>query len=169
MNLTAILNALNLAKLGAKSAVVTPFITTSAGAYTSGDCVGGLITLSDACDGKYNTATLRSIHVKDSAGQAANLTILLFDKLPSGMTTTDSSAFAYGASDGFSSEIAKINVTSADYETIDSKSVACIDNIAKLCQANDSPSLYAVIITTGTPTYGSGTDKLSIKFNFWKD
>ncbi len=169
ITISSIIAALGSSKIGAKTAVVIPTITTSAGAYASGDCVGGLLTLEGAVSGKNNTATLKSIHVKDSAAQAANLTILLFSAEPTGLTTTDNSAFAYGSGNGFTNEVAKINVAAADYQTIDSKSVACIDTLAKVVQGLSGQNIYAAIITTSTPTYGAGGDKLQIIFNFWQD
>lgn len=168
INFSDILKAFNLAKIGGKSALITPTITTSAAAYSSGDCVGGFLQIKNSVTSNNGTAILKSILIKDSANQKSPLTILLFNSLPTGATTIDNSAFAYGSS-SFPLEIAKINVLSTDYETIDSKATADIDTLGKVLQSYLGEDLYVIVITTGTPTYGSGSNILSITFGFLQD
>lgn len=166
---TQLLAALTNIKAGGKSDVIIPSITTSAAAYSSGDVVGGLITLGNIVRFAKGTGVLKSIHVTDSSGSAAPLTILIFSETPSGATYTDNSAFAYGAT-ALSKQIAKINVGSSDYETINGESVADIDTISKVLRSTgDNGNLYAVVLTTGTPTFGAGTGILTIKYGILQD
>jgi len=154
---------------GERAIDVTPTITTSAGAYTAGDNVGGLLLLLEPIKGLNKNTILKSIHVKDNANQKQPLTILLFNSNPTtGATITDNAAFAYGTT-SFPKQIAKINILAADYETIDSKATADIDTYAKVLQSNDSSSLWAVVITTGTPTYAANATTLYITFGFLRD
>lgn len=168
INFSDILKALNLSKIGGKSALITPTISTTGTTYASGDCVGGVFKLPNSVTSNNGTAILKSILIKDSTNQSVNLTILLFNSLPTGMTAIDNSTFAYGAL-SFPLEIAKINVSTSDYETIDSKSTADIDTMSKVLQSLNSEDLYGVIITTGTPTYGANSTSLSITFGFLQD
>ncbi len=164
-----VLHALNLAKIGGKTVCVTPTITTNSVQYSSGDCIGGLITVPAVMTANNGTALLKNILIKDASNQKAALTILLFNQSPTGMTTTNNSAFAYGSGTGFSSEIAKINVLTTDYETVDSKATADLDVMSKAIQANGSMDLYLVVLTTGTPTYGDNSTSLIITFSFLRD
>ncbi len=161
---------LSIANNGSIGLDVTPTITTSAGAYASGDNVGGLLILLDSVKNANKSTILKSIHVKDNANQKQPLTILLFNSDPtSGATITDNSAFAYGST-AFPKQIAKFNILAADYETIDSKATADIDTFAKVIQAGTTSSaLWAVIITTGTPTYAANSTTLYVTFGFLRD
>jgi len=153
--------------IGGKSISLTPTITTSAGAYSIGDTVGTLLTL-NASRASSKTAILKSIHVKDNANQKQPLTILLFGTDPTtGATITDNAAFAYGSS-AFAKQIGKINITAGDYETIDSKATANLDSFSSVISSNNG-TIYAVVLTTGTPTYAANSTTLYITFNFLQD
>ena len=162
------LKALNLAQIGGKSICVTPIITTTIGSYSSGDSIGGVITLKDVMARKNGTAILKSVLVMDNDGQSSGLTILFFSSNPTGATANDNSAFSYGNT--FFNQIGKINITSDDYEMIDTKSIADIDTYCKLIQnKEDSTNIYAIIISKSSPTYTSGTSSLRINFGFLQD
>lgn len=161
--------ALDKARLGGKTASITPTITTTDVAYTSGDNVGGVLKLDSAVTTMNGTAILKSIVVKDSLNQKSDLTILLFNTDPTQLATaTDNSAFAWGSSFPFC--IGSFNVAAADYDTIDSKAIATIDVMSSPLQnANGTINLWAVVITTGTPTYGANATTLYITFNLLQD
>jgi hypothetical protein len=154
---------------GGKSLLIKSPITTSAGAYSSGDCVGTIQQLKDVVTVVNGTAILKSIQVKDTAAQSAALTILIFDSLPLGATTTDNSAFVWGSGTAFTQEIAKINIAATDYESIDSKSIYDSDAFSQVLKTNGGLDLYYVVITTGTPTYAANSTTLSINFGFLQD
>jgi hypothetical protein len=153
------------------SKVVSPTITTTASAYTSGDVVGGVLTLSDAMRKVDGTGLLQSISVIDGANQKAALTILLFNANPSAGTYTDNGAcpsFVTNSADR-AKLIRKINIAGSDYETIGSIAVAEITAISKHVSASGSKHLYAIIVTTGTPTYGANSTDLVVRFGFLRD
>lgn len=168
LNTDQLIRALNLSKLGGKTKCISPSITTSAGAYTSGDCVGGVLTLDAPVSDVNGTCILKSIVVKDNANQNADLTVLIFNSNPSGATTTDNSAFAWGST-SFPKCVGRFNVSASDYESINSKSIANVDTIASPIQSDGSVLLYAVVITTGTPTYAANATTLYVTFNFLVD
>lgn len=147
---------------------VTPTVTAGA-AYnaTTKNSVGGKQTLPGAVPISGGVAILQSVLVLDKANQKAPLTILLFNGDPTGGTYTDNGQV--NLSTDLAKVIRRINVTAGDYETIDNSgtdyAIAEIGAISKLVKASSGTSLYAVIITTGTPTYASTSD-LTLRFGF---
>lgn len=141
---------------------VTPTIDTNI--YAAGDAVGGKQTLTGACRISGGIATLESLVVVDKGNQKANLTILFFDSDPSAATITNNAAFVY--STDISKLIGRINIATADYETIDSEAIGVVRNIGLKLKASGSAILYAaVVLTSGTPTY-TATSDLIFKYGF---
>src|SRR5581483_9146543 len=134
---------------------VTPTVSASS-AYTAGDAVGGKQTLTSAARVSGGKPMLESLTIIDKGNQKAALTILFFDADPSAATITDNSAFAW--STDIAKFVGKIDVVTGDYQTIDSKAVATIENLGLILKANGSANLYAAVLTTGTPTYASTSD-----------
>lgn len=125
------------------------------GAYTAGDCVGPLLEF-DALGAQTNRGVLKTLTVTDDAAQAAALTFLFFREKPTG-TFTNNSPNAISKAD-LQKVVAKVNVAADDYETINSKSIATIDVSQVVCGDPQYRKLFAVCVTTGTPTYASATD-----------
>lgn len=142
---------------------VTPVINTSA--YEAGDVVGSVLTVPGVF-GQALTAILKNVLVKDNANQKAALTILFFGSLPSG-TYTNNAAFSWGAGD-FAKLVGKANILAADYETVGAKAVAEVEFSLNLENTESTDKLYAVVLTTGTPTYASASD-LEIQFGVLPD
>lgn len=133
---------------------VVPVINTSA--YTGGDAVGGKQTLTDALRSSGGTAVLESIMVLDRGNQKAALEILIFDADPTAATITNNSPFVFSTDD--LKVLARIPVAASDYVTLDSKATATIKGIGVTLKAETGTSLYAAVVTTGTPTYVSASD-----------
>ena len=156
---------------------VTPTITASA--YSAGNCMGGLLTLANAFRavasgvGTGATARLTGLTVIDKGNQKAALTILLFDRKPAS-TYADKATPSIGADQA--NIVGQIKVATADYTSNggDSPQVAVAEEQCSiLLQTNDPTAanrlnLYAVVITTGTPTPASTAD-LTLKFKIQQD
>lgn len=146
---------------------VTPTVTAGAYNATTKNSVGGKQTLPGAVPISGGISILQSVLVLDKANQKAPLTILLFDSDPSAGTYTDNGQV--NLSTDIAKVIRRINVTAGDYETIDNSgadyATAEIGPVSKLVKAASGTSLYAVILTTGTPTYASASD-LTVRFGF---
>ena len=144
-------------QLGGKSKIVklNPTISLPATQYTSGDVVGGKLTVSGAITFPAGTAMLQSLLILDKSNQKAALTIIVFDADPSASTFTDNSAPVINAAD-VSKIIRKVNVAAADYETVGGIAIADLAALSKIVEAASGTTLYIVITTTGTPTYASG-------------
>lgn len=141
---------------------VTPVIDT--GIYAAGDAVGGKQTLTNAARVSGNQTVLDTIVIRDLGNQKPNLTILLFDSDPTAATITNNAAFAF--STDITKLIGKINVVTADWETVDSKAICTLRNLGLRLKPSGSADLYAaVVLTSGTPTFASASD-LVYKYGF---
>lgn len=141
-----------------------PTISTSA--YSSGFNVGGILTLGTAFRGNGGTAILESLTISDKSAQAAPFTILLFDAALTG-TATDHSAYTVNASD-VPKMVGQVVVANSDYTTTSTAAVAVKSGLGIALQNNESTkNLYAVIVTTGTPTYAALA--LNFAFGFLQD
>lgn len=148
---------------------VSPTIATPATPYTALDNIGGAQTLASAVRVSGGTSILQSIFVLDRSNQKQPMTILILDGNPNdaGTTLTDNAAITLAAAD-ISRVKRRVDITAADYVTFDHSgtdfATAEITAISKTIKAASGTSLYAVIQTTGTPTYAAGA--LTITFGF---
>lgn len=139
----------------------TPTISASS-AYSSGDAVGGKATLTSAL-GANNKGILRSIVVVDMAAQGAALTIQFFSADPSNTTFTDNGALDIHDTDA-ATAIGMVKIATTDYQAYADNTIACKSDLF-LPLEGAAQTIYAGIITTGTPTYAA-TDDLRFKFYF---
>ena len=152
--------------------IVTPVITVSTSAYAAGDCIGGLIALTDAMriyGGNFAPATgvLSGLTFLDRSNQKPGLEILIFEEFPMGATTTDNAAFVFGST-ADAKLCGKIVVATDDWTTLDGKATAELSNLNIVVKAVGSSSLYAVIVATGAPDFVATTD-LQVRFKFFQD
>jgi len=156
--------------IGGKTNVIKAPITTTAGAYTAGDNVGGVITLTDAVDAQTGTGILQYIHLKETTNNKLGFEILIFDRHPvtvGGATCTDNRAFAYGSSMPY--QVARFSIAAGDYTTLDTKASATSTSSYAPVKSLTGNTLYAVAVTTGAPTYAANSTTLEIDFGFLKD
>lgn len=148
-------------------------VLTGSGAYSSGQCVGPPQKLSVPGAGR-TQIKLQSVSVSDEDNQKAALTVLLFSDDPvgqGGATCTDQAAFAWGSGSASQLFVGKVDIAAADYESNGSTPMAVASKanlqlvLNAAARAGVDPALYAVILTTGTPTYASA-DSLTLSFGF---
>lgn len=150
-------------KAGTFGTVITPTITVSASPdYTSGDSMGGKITLTGVARVTGGLSKLQTIAILDNANQKPAGTLLFFNADPAAATITDNAAFAFSTDAG--KVIATHAIAAADYVTIDSKAVLCYGNINKLVQPV-ATSLYVAFVVTTASNMAATTD-LQIAFGF---
>jgi hypothetical protein len=155
--------------IGGKSDVVKLTITTSAGAYAANDVVGGVLTV-DGLDVATKTGIIQNLFLKDTEAQNAAYLVLIYDKHPvtvGGATCTDSSTFAIGSSMPYL--VGTISIAGTDYVTVGADSVVNVDNIGKVVKTLQDGPFYIVLVTSGTPTYGSSSTVLSLNVGLLKD
>jgi hypothetical protein len=149
-------NLLPLGNVGGMTGVVkiVPTVTASA-AYAAGNAVGGKQTL--AVLSPNSTGILESLIILDKSNQKAALDIFIFDADPTAATITDKTGFVFSTDDV--KVIARVSVASGDYATVNSKAVAVKSGLGiALKAASGGTSLYAAVVTSGTPTFASASD-----------
>jgi hypothetical protein len=141
---------------------VTPTIT--AGSYAANAGVGGKMTLTNALRAASTGGTWQSLLVTDKNNAKAQFNVLMFNYDPTSGSYTDRSAIILGSD--LSKVIRNVTVSTADYQTV-SGSIAVADiNVMQTVMAGSSNgTLYATVMTTGTPTYASTSD-LTFQFGF---
>lgn len=147
---------------------ITPAISTSP-AYTSGDCLGSVNTVTNAARFSGGGGVITSVTVLDKTqAQRAAFDILLFNS--SVTATTDNAAFALDDAD-MAKCVGIISVLTGDYNTAwagtPKNSVAFKPNtqtatwpmsMAIPYYCSGGTSLYVQFVVRGTPTYTSVTD-----------
>lgn len=147
---------------------ITPTISTTP-AYTAGDCLGGLQTISNAARFSGGGGVIRSVTVLDKTqAQRSAFDIFLFNG--SITATTDNAAFA-GSDADMAKCIGVISILTTDYNTAfagtplnsvafkpDTKTNTLPQAMAIPYYCSGSTTLYAQLVTRGTPTYTSTTD-----------
>jgi len=127
--------------MGGKTDKISNTITTSSGvAYTSGDNVGGIITITDALLKVDGTAILFDVEVWDKDDQKAPLTIDYWNASPSG-TYTDNAAQVIAGD--FAKWLGRVDVVEEDYETTGAVATAIIRNIGLTVKGSGS-SQYTI-------------------------
>lgn len=131
------------------------------GAYSAGDTIGVRFAVA-AIRKEAGSAIIRSISVRDLDKQNSVLKIILFDADPTGTTFTDNAALDLADAD-ITKVIGVIPVAAADYTSLNDNSVGHVGNLNIPIQVSSGASIYAVVVSGGTPTYGDSA--LSLSFN----
>lgn len=143
---------------------VTPTIT--AGAYHANDVVGGIQTFANAARVSGGTGKIDTIVVRDLAAQNVVLQIFFFSATPGTGTYTDNAAMDLDDTDSALC-LGHITVAATDYISLADNSIATMRNVG-LDYTCAATSLFALIRTTGTPTYVSTSD-LIITIHFLRN
>ena len=138
-----------------KQIVQTPTIT--AGAYSSGDAVGGLLEFEDACSIYKNSTLLSLVIIVDDAKQAADLRLYLFNQ--EFTPTADNAAFDPSDAD-LQNCIAVILVD--DYFDANDNTVGVEAVEIPITLEEGETSLWGQLVAAATPTYAA-TDDLTVK------
>lgn len=137
----------------------TPAAASFATPYSSGDVIGGANTLTNAVHKTPGTGIIQSIVVLDKANQKSALDILFFDTTPANSFGADNAAYALNDADlGYC--LGRYSVAAADYVSSSTNSAeATIRSVGlPIKAATGARDIYMVVVSRGTPTYGSATD-----------
>lgn len=147
---------------------VTPTVT--AGAYSAGQQVGGLQTLDRPCIDQNRFAMLAALCIIDKANQKAAFTIFLFNDAPT--VGSDNAAVNISSADLVSKCQGFITIASGDWQTCKAATNAVafksFSDVTFIRSLNVNAKIYAVPVTTGTPTYASTSD-LTFKWIFARE
>ena len=142
------------AALASKVLTATPTVSTSA--YSTGDNVGGKITLTDVCRANLGSGLIQSVVITSKSVQTATFDVIFFNADPSGSTFTDN-----GAQGVVDADLSKI-IGVAQCTTVVALSAESIHQATSLALpfalSGGSTTLYACIVVRGTPTLASTSD-----------
>lgn len=136
--------------------------TITAGAYSAGDVIGGLLTFPVATN---NGGILREIRISDADNIKAATTLYFFDQGTAAPTAIlDNAAFATGLTLADKDRIMfTVDVAGADYETINADAIAIEDGLSN--RFTNSSRLYCYEVTGATPTFVA-TDSRKIQITY---
>ncbi len=135
------------------SLVATP--TTTVGAYSAKDAVGGVMTFTGAVRATGGKAIVRSLVLTDLTVTANVLQLWLFDTVPAS-PIADNGAFDVPDNE-FATIVGIIPIAAADYLVATDNQVATVRSV-NLQYTVPATTLYGQLMCTGTPTYASTTD-----------
>ncbi len=140
--------------------------TVTVGAYGAGDVVGGLLTLPIGTNG----AILRKVKIVDDSDQGAELSLYLFNTLPTTIADNAVFASAFVMADHLAIADEPIVFATTDYTTINSNKFAMRGgyndpNGVNVDLRPTDGNAYAYFVCTATPTYTALC--LHFEFYFW--
>jgi len=135
-----------------KTIFVVPTISTSA--YSTGNQLGGVQTLTQAApDDAYGT-TLHGLTIVDKAKVSAAMDILFFNSAPT-ITSTDRTAFQILDANAFGKYLGSVSVAATDYITTADQTYATVKSIGLPMQPLTGVDLYAIPVIRASATYAA--------------
>ena len=139
----------------------TPTIT--AGAYSAGDAVGGLLTFANAARTSGGGGFVKNVLLVDDAGQDAQLELWLFDQTFTAIA--DNAAWAPTEAD-LENLIAIVSTVDGTWRAAGTPSAISVE--ASLRYDLTGTSLFGQLVTRGTPTFAA-TDDVTTKAALMRD
>ena len=155
-------------KTGGFTKVVTVTPTVEAAAYATGELIGGKMSFAQAVRGidlVDATGMIQSVVITDLAKQSANLDLVFFDVDPSNTTFTENSALDINDTD-LLTIIGVVAIT--DWKDFSDNSVGIALNLAMPFGLGTGATIYAAIVSRGSPTYASTSD-LTVRIGVLQD
>jgi hypothetical protein len=128
---------------------------TASSAYSAGNEVGGLLTFANAVRSGSLSGILNSIRLSFKDSQTAIFKLYLFTANPTNTTWADKSGPSINASD--IPFLAGVYTLSAADSGLGTHTLYVLDGIGKVLQCATT-SLFGILVTSGTPTFGSTSD-----------
>ena len=158
--------------LGRNLALVTTLsIANKATAYATGQQIGLPVEIKNAAEDSSACSTLQSFVVLDPAKTNQPIDVVFFSQQPA--SNGDGNAFNPSAAD-LANGLGSASVLAGNYSAFVSNSVGTAPNIrlklkpAKTNRAQTNTSVWAVVVSRGTPNYGA-PNNLQIVLGLDKD
>ncbi len=153
----------HLGQIGGESVAISQTPTVTAGAYSAGDAVGGLLTFALAGRADSNSGVIKSVIILDDAGQDAATELWLFNATFTAIADND--AWDISQAD-LRKLVAIISTSDGNYFASGTESAARVEvsqgyNLA-------GTSMFGQLVTRGTPTY-SATDDVTVIVQLLQD
>jgi hypothetical protein len=144
--------------------VIRPTITVSnTPAYSIGDSVGVITTLSSVNITGDTVATLNTITIKENGGLVPSLSLMFFRSLPTG-TFTDNAAIAFASTD-MALLVGLVRINTSDWYTLAGKSMVCLADIGNI-MGSANTDFHMVIAADSTYAPVTATTQLTIECGF---
>lgn len=127
-------------------------LTVDTAAYTAGDVVGGLLTLS--VPAMVRGGFMDAVVITDAANQKEAYTLWLFNAAPT--TIIDADPFAPVIAD-LQKVITRVAIVANDYVTANNLAHGQVIGLNRVIPSN-SGTLYAYLVATETPDYAAASD-----------
>jgi len=139
---------------GQNSTLTVAQTVTASSAYTAGNAVGGLITLSNINRASGLSVFMQSIVVNSKSLQSAQLDLVFFNANPTGSTCTDKTAFSVATADA-----AKL-VGAAHVSDWTASGLGSVGQMQQppIGITPSGTAVYACMVTRGTPTFTATSD-----------
>jgi len=149
----------HIGEVGSPGFTVALTPTVTAGAYTAGDAVGGLLTFTNVARTSGGGVVLKSVVIIDDAGQDEELELWLFDQTFTAMA--DNAAWAPSEAD-LENLIGIVSTEDSSNGWCEAGTPSAIDIEVSKRLDLDGTSLFGQLVTRGTPTFAA-TDDVTIK------
>jgi len=149
----------------AEGATISQTPTITAGAYSAGDAVGGLLTFANAARVSGGGGVIKDVLLVDDAGQDAELELWLFDRTFTAIA--DNNAWAPSEADLEHLVTVISTEDSAQGWLAAGTPSACAIEVARRYDLSGT-SLFGQLVTRGTPTFAA-TDDLTVKVGLLQD
>ncbi len=147
----------HIGEVGGADVILTQTPTVTAGAYTAGDAVGGLLTFTNAARTSGAGGIIKSVVLVDDAGQDAEMELWLFDTTITAIS--DNAAWALTEAE-LHTCIAVISTTEGTWRATGTPSVCDIEvSRGYTCTGTN---LFGQLVTRGTPTFAA-TDDVTVR------
>lgn len=133
--------------------------------YSTGDVMGGLMTISNAARASGGSGIVNSIVLASKVDLTVDVDVVLFDANPSGTTFTENAAVAIATTDA--AKVIGI-VTLSTRHDLGTPVVASGRGLGVPFDAADGKDIYAVCIARGTINLGTTSD-LTFRFGILQD
>ena len=134
---------------------LTPTLDTAVN-YAAGDGVGGIQTIAGAVEVAGGQLELKSVHVRDKAGQAPALRLYFFAATPAAGTYTDNAPLVWGANDA-ANQVGLVDIAAANYITVAGVSAQTLSAIGQVHTVT-ATSLFVLIVANGAYNAASTSD-----------
>lgn len=142
---------------------ITPTVT--AGAYTAGDVVGGLLTFPTVLASQPGSGELREVILYDNVKQQKAMTLFLFDSAPS--VIADNAAFNLSAAD-LRRCFAVVPIAIHKVYSTATRGFSLARALSVPVFTDTNGSIYAYLVCDVAPTYGA-TDDLTLGLSIIQD
>jgi hypothetical protein len=153
----------HIGQIGGEGITISQTPTITAGAYSAGDAVGGLLTFTGAGRVSAYGGVLTNVLLIDDAGQDAQLELWLFNQTFTAIS--DNAAWAPSEAD-LENLICVISSLDGIWTAAGTPSVSFIEKTIRYDLTGTN--MFGQLVTRGTPTYVA-TDDLTVKVGLLQD